>query len=555
MATVATMADNAAAERLIERYWEELLELEPLLGTAIGDERYDDRLPDPGPDGRAERDRLHRGALDEVAALNGSTLDDDTRISLDILDAIARRELATLEHRTDRLAAVSHLWGPAGLVGELASLQRADTPERVERYVARLAATPDYYEAVREIMREGIGDGVTAPRIVVERTLAQTDRLIEAGAEDSPALAPVPADDARARDLVRGAVSEHLLPALEGYREAVRDYLPHATETIGLSALPGGDAMYAAQILSWTTLELDPREVHELGARDLEQIQEERRRSAETLGHADAAAAEDAIANDSAYRFGSPEELKATAEAQVRKSWDVAPSWFGRLPGTNCEVKLVEPFREADMPFAFYNPPTEDGSRPGVYYVNGFDLSRKPKHQLASTTYHEANPGHHFQIALEQEMEDRPPLRRFGGFLAGSAFTEGWGLYSERLADEMGLFEDESERLGMLDLQGMRAGRLVTDTGIHALGWSRERAIRTLEEAGLPNVEATIEIDRYITMPGQALSYKIGQFEIERQRAAAAERDGASFALQAFHDRLLALGSLPLGALRRELER
>ena len=150
-------------------------------------------------------------------------------------------------------------------------------------------------------------------------------------------------------------------------------------------------------------------------------------------------------------------------------------------------------------------------------------------------------------------MEGRPALRRFGGFLAGSAFTEGWGLYSERLADEMGLYLDESERLGMLDLQGMRAARLVVDTGIHALGWTRERAIETLEGAGLPAVEATIETDRYITMPGQALSYKIGQFEIERQRAAASEREGAAFSLRAFHDRLLALGSLPLTALRREL--
>src|SRR5262245_2741923 len=268
------MTGDGAAERLFERYWEGLLEAEPILGTEIGDERYDDRLPDPGPEGRAERERLHRGALEEIALLDGSELGADTRITLDILEAIARRELASLEHRTDRLSAVSHLWGPAGMIGELASLQRADTPERLEKYAARISATPAYYEATREIMREGIADGVTAPRIVVERALAQTDRLIEAGAEDSPALAPVDAEDARGRDLLVGAVSQHLLPALEDYRQAIRDYLPHATETIGLLALPGGEEMYAATILSWTTLELDPREVHELGANDLAKIQE-----------------------------------------------------------------------------------------------------------------------------------------------------------------------------------------------------------------------------------------------------------------------------------------
>ncbi|MGH2540519.1 MAG: DUF885 domain-containing protein [Actinomycetota bacterium] len=546
---------SAAPDGLLRRYWDGLLEAEPMLGTAIGDERFDDRLPDPGPAGRARRERLHRGALEELGSFEVGGLDEDLRVSLDILEAIARRDLAALEHRTDRLSAVSHLWGPAGLVGELASLQRADTPERLDRYRARIAVSPAFYDAELEIMREGIADGVTAPRIVAERALAQTERLLAAGADDSPALAPVPTDDDAGRELLTRAIADHLLPALERYRDGVRDYLPNATETIGLSALPGGDAMYAAQILSWTTLELDAREVHELGAQDLDKIQEERGRSAGILGYPDAATAEAAIAMQAAFRFGSPDELKAVAEAQVRRSWDVAPAWFGRVPSANCEVRLVEAFREADMPFAFYNQPTEDGSRPGVYYVNGFDLERKPKHHLASTTYHEANPGHHFQIALEQEMDGRPALRRFGGFLAGSAFTEGWGLYSERLADEMGLYEDESERLGMLDLQGMRAARLVVDTGIHALGWTRDRAIATLEDAGLPNVEATIETDRYITMPGQALSYKIGQFEIERQRAAAAEREGAGFSLRAFHDRLLALGSLPLTALRRELAR
>jgi uncharacterized protein (DUF885 family) len=207
------------------------------------------------------------------------------------------------------------------------------------------------------------------------------------------------------------------------------------------------------------------------------------------------------------------------------------------------------------MPFAFYQPPSADGSRRGVYYVNAGDLAGKPLHHLATTTYHEANPGHHFQITLEQEIGERPALRRFGGLMAGAAFAEGWGLYSERLADEMGLFADEPERLGMLDMQAMRAARLVVDTGIHAFGWSREQAVAELEDAGVSQVDAAIETDRYITMPGQALAYKIGQFEIEQQRADTAKREGAAFSLPEFHDRLLALGSLPLSALRRELAR
>jgi uncharacterized protein (DUF885 family) len=239
----------------------------------------------------------------------------------------------------------------------------------------------------------------------------------------------------------------------------------------------------------------------------------------------------------------------------VRKGWDAAPRFFGRRPKDNCEVRPVEEFREADMPFAFYQPPSEDGSRPGIYYVNGFDLPSRPLHHLATTTYHEANPGHHFQISIEQEIEDRPALRRFGGLLAGSAFAEGWGLYSERLADEMGLFEDDVERFGMLDAQAHRAARLVVDTGIHAFGWSRDRSIQVLQEAGVPRTDAEIETDRYVTAPGQALTYKLGQFEIERRRADAAEQEGSAFSLRDFHDRLLGLGSIPLSALRRELAR
>jgi uncharacterized protein (DUF885 family) len=214
----------------------------------------------------------------------------------------------------------------------------------------------------------------------------------------------------------------------------------------------------------------------------------------------------------------------------------------------------VEEFREKDMPGAFYYGPSTDGARPGIYYVNCSDLELRPLHHVATTTYHEANPGHHFQISIEYEFSDRPALRRFGGIISGGAFTEGWGLYSERLAEEMGLFLNDYERLGMLEAQGMRAARLIVDSGLHAFGWDRDRAVAQMVEAGVPSFDAEIEVDRYIAQPGQALAYKIGQREIERWRAEAAKREGSAFSLSAFHDRLLALGSLPLPAIDRELK-
>jgi uncharacterized protein (DUF885 family) len=347
---------------------------------------------------------------------------------------------------------------------------------------------------------------------------------------------------------------EVLWPAYRRFLDTLRAYRPHARESLGLCALPNGEAMYAAEIRAWTTLELEPRRVHEMGVEDLERIQEERRRIARSLGHPDPEAAVREHQASGRNTAGSREEVVRLAEEQVQRGWEAAPRFFGRMPRANCQVRPIEEYREADMPFAFYQGPTEGGDRPGVYYVNTSDLPERPLHHLATTTYHEANPGHHFQVSIEQEMGERPLLRRFGGILAGSAFIEGWGLYSERLADEMGLFLDDYERLGMLDAQAFRAARLVVDTGIHAFGWDRERAIDQMVATGAPRLDSGIEVDRYISLPGQALSYKIGQFEIERWRADAEKRAGGSFSLRDFHDRLLAVGSLPLEAVARELE-
>ena len=344
------------------------------------------------------------------------------------------------------------------------------------------------------------------------------------------------------------------MPAFQRYLEMLREYRPHATETIGLYALPGGEELYASQILGWTTLEIEPQEAHDLGLADLEEIRAERRASATKLGYPDdpATAIKEHIASGEGIAKDKAELLQI-AEAQVQRGWDAAPGFFGKLPKASCKVVLVEDFREADMPAAFYMSATEDGSRPGMYYVNGYGLDMLPKHLLASVSYHEANPGHHFQISLAQERAERPAMLRFGGQLAGAALAEGWGLYCERLADEMGLYVDEWERLGMLEADAHRAARLVVDTGIHAFGWTRQRSIDLLVDCGASETDAEVDVDRYITMPAQALSYKVGQHEISRLRADAEAREGSAFSLKDFHDRLLALGELPLTALRRDM--
>jgi uncharacterized protein (DUF885 family) len=542
-------ADRARA--LADRFWDELLEREPTFATAIGDERYDDRLPDIGESGRALAHGRNRAALDQLATIDRSALDVDLRTTLDVLEAIATQVIEAIELRTDRLYMANHFVGPGVLLGDLASVHRTDSPERVDRYETRLRSFPGYLDACADIAREGIATGVVSPRIVVDRAIAQLERIVETPAEESPPIAAIAEDDGEARERIARSWTDVVAPAFARYLDVMRDYAPYAADDHALSALPGGDELYAAEIRSWTTLPLDPKEVHELGLQRWETIQAERERIATGLGYDDPAAALADRRSSGADTPASAEALVRLVEDQVGRSWDVAPGWFGRLPSANCRVKEIEAYRAADMALAFYLPPSADGDRPGTYYINTHDIPGKALHQIAAVTYHEANPGHHFQIALEMEFDDRPPLRRFGGLLAGSAFAEGWGLYSERLADEMGLYLDEWERLGMLTGQAHRAARLITDTGLHALGWSREDAIAKLEAGGSPHGESVTEVDRYIALPAQALAYMIGMHEIQEARERAEAR--GAFDIKAFHDQLLALGQLPLPALQREL--
>ena len=250
--------------------------------------------------------------------------------------------------------------------------------------------------------------------------------------------------------------------------------------------------------------------------------------------------------------FPAGHELASHRE-DIERAMAIAPKFFGRLPKAALEVWAVEEFKEKDAPFAYYFPPALDGSRPGIYYANGYDLPSRKFTKLATTTFHEAVPGHHFQIALEMENPNLNTFRRLGARIVGGAYVEGWGLYSERLADEMGLFRTEAERFGMLDAQAWRAARLVVDSGMHGLRWSRQRSIDFLLKTGLSETDAVIETDRYIAWPGQALTYKLGQREIERLRAEIANRDRDRFDLREFHDQVLAHGSLPLATLAREL--
>ncbi len=546
---------TSPVDALAERYWEGLLELWPTTATLYGDDRYDDRLEDPGPEGRAKLRRLHETTLAEVEAFPRDGLAVEDRITLDILGVVCRLQIEQDDQGFHELRVVDQIEGPQTLLPQLVQFQKADTPERLERLLARLRAYGTYMDANIGVLRDGIRSGRTAPRIVAERTIEQLERLLAVPIAEAvvPSLAQV-ADEA-AREQIREVVRDVVYPADARFLEVLRtEYLPHTRPEPGLWSAPNGDGLYRTQIRAWTTLDLDPAEVHELGLAELEAIRTEQRAIARAAGLGDDIAAyRERLAQDPTNRPATRDELLERARADVERALAAAPRAFGRLPRTPVEVRPVEEFKEQDAPFAYYLPPAADGSRPGIYYANTYDLGSRYFSNLAPTTYHEAVPGHHFQIALEIEHPRLNRFRRLGSRLVGAAFAEGWGLYSERLADELGLYRNDAERFGMLAAQAWRAARLVVDTGLHALRWSREQAIAFLREAGLTDTDAVIETDRYIVWPGQALAYKIGQREIERLRRELAARDGSRFDLRAFHDELLGHGSLPLATLAREL--
>ncbi len=558
MGDVSTAAD--AVNALSDRFWNGILDLSPITATLLGYEQGRDRLDDPGPVGRDKARSLFRDTLVSADAIEAeanpaSALPLEERITLDILRVICKVELEQQEQRFDCLKVVDQMDGPQTMLPLLAAFQTTDTPEKFDLFLARLADYPRFMAANTELVREGLANGLTAASIVTERVISQLERLFALPDDQSPVATALSVPGQADRERLVAAIGKYVRPADWIFLEALRGaYRQASRQEPGLWSAPGGERLYRTQIRAWTSLDMDAGELHRLGLEELEAIEGERRAIALVLGFgADTRAARAALRTGPGAGPSSAGELLDRARGQIERATAAAPGYFGLLPKAGCEVKAVEPYKEADAPAAYYYAPAVDGSRGGIYYVNTYDLPSRSFFGLASTSFHEAVPGHHFQLALQSEHPSLNAFRRLGSRMAGMAYAEGWGLYSERLADEMGLYLSPGERFGMLDGQAHRAARLVVDTGIHAFRWPRERSVAQLLEAGLSDTNAAIETDRYICLPAQALTYKVGQREIERLRGEASARLGPAFDLRAFHDAILGHGTLPLATLAKEL--
>lgn len=555
-------APAAAVGALAEEYWERQLREFPETGTYLGGGKYDDRLTDISPAAAAHRRAWAERTLARANALDAASLSEDDGLTLELLRTELRNELAGEVCRNE-LWSVNALGGPQVSFLRLPAFQRIETPEAGRNLLARYRQMPGSIDQHVANLREGLRLGYASPRIAVERTIAQLDALLATPDADLALLDPLDTRpegwsetewNAYERD-VRQVVRGELIPAFRRYRDFLHGtYLAEARTDVGVGANPRGAECYRALARAHTSLDLPPEEVHRIGLAEMERIQAEMRVITRRLfGSEDLPAVFRMLREDPQYAFDSREAVETFASDAVKRAEAKLPQAFGRLPKAPVVVKRMEAFQEKDAPAAYYFAPAADGSRPGVYYVNTYQPESRPRYTAEVLAFHEAVPGHHLQIAIAQELPGIAEFRRHAGT---TAFVEGWALYSERIAEELGLYSGDLDRLGMLSFDAWRAARLVVDAGMHSLGWSRERAIEyMLQNTAITPPDAANEIDRYIVWPGQALAYKMGQLEILRLRGEAEQRLGSRFDLRAFHDAVLESGAVPLPILRERVER
>ncbi|HEY6749047.1 MAG TPA: DUF885 domain-containing protein [Mycobacteriales bacterium] len=526
-------------------------ERNPIWASLAGLTGWDDRLPEPAES--AER---------ELAAGAGRIAEQSRRLDPAVLTAADRITRAVLMHAAGAVADIVNarvldhtvsdtFTSPThGLLVNLPLVPVSDA-DQAEAYLRRLGAVPPYLAAVADRHRAGLASGRSPVAHLVSATIDRLDRyLADPGGDPlrQPGRDGAPADFAGRRDRV---LADVVRPAVADYRRLLADdVLGHArpSDRAGLCWVPGGDDAYAALVRVHTTTNTDPDDLHHTGLELMDGLADEYAELGATVfGTADVATVLHRLRGDPALRWTDPAQILATSRDAVRRAEAAAADWFGRLPAGRCEVRAVPEVATKSMGSAYYTAASLNGTRPGIFFVNTSDPGERPCYQLEAVTFHEAVPGHHLQLALAQELTDLPLLRRLS---TPTAYVEGWALYAERLADEMGLYSDDLTRLGMITEDSCRAARLVVDTGLHAHGWSRSRALSYFRtHTAMAELEIAQEVDRYLAEPAQALSYMTGRLEIERLRRAAETTLGPRFTLNTFHNTILTHGALPLPVL------
>lgn len=535
--------------QLAEELLAVLFDADPVGATLYGIRGRDDRLSDISAGNeltlreRAENIRVRAMAVDTAHA------DLEQRLTIAVVVHQAQALVDQFDARSPEYTVIGNLFAPvAGVLFRLGQVPVGDAPQ-AEDFLLRLRQIPEFTAAAAQRHREGVAAGRVPVRPLVDNAIEHLDGYL-AEPDADPLLTPELPGPALEEERKRLLV-EVVHPALREYRNVLAaEIAQHSrpTEQPGLCWINGGREIYRRLVHSQTTTEHTPEELHEIGQTHLLSLRGEiGELGANIWGESDPDAVLRRLRADPALYWRDGEELLTAARSAITKAEAVAPQWFGRLPSQPCEVRPVPGTASASTPIGVYLAPALDGSRPGVYFANTEQAEQRPRFASEVIAFHEVVPGHHLQFSLAQYRADLPLLRRL---ISITAYTEGWGLYTERLADEMGLYSDDLARLGMVVQDLLCAARLVVDTGLHEFGWGWQHALDyLLAHTTLSRLEAASEIDRYISVPGQALSYLLGRLEIERIRRTARERLGAAFDIRRFHDAILGHGALPLSTL------
>jgi uncharacterized protein (DUF885 family) len=549
---------TSGMHQLADEVHDTVMALSPLEASVLGDHRFDATVPDVSPDGRAAA----RAALDDLrerlTALAGGTLTPDERVTADVAHhavAQARHELDDRYVRSAAgpMASGAGIGSPVSAVVSLLPKVSVREAAQARDLLTRYRRIPGWLAATESQLRAGVAAGCVPAARLVALTVRQLDRYLATGEADDPLVREPPAgmdDGRRWRAALAEAVDTGIRPALRRHRGVLADEVAPAARTdadVGLGHLPGGDELYRDAAALHTTTGTTPERYHQVGLDLIAELADEYRDlGGRVLGTTDLGEIFGRLRDDPSLRFGSAEQIRATAEASLRRAQRALPDWFGDNAATTCEVREIPAVEAPESTIAYYQPPALDGTRHGTYYVNTSAPTTRPRFEAEALAFHESVPGHHTQIAMALAL-DLPTLRRVRYL---TAYAEGWALYVERLADEMGLYSRDLDRLGMVSFDSWRACRLVVDTGMHALGWSRDRAVRfMLDNSPLAANNIANEVDRYIAWPGQALAYMAGRLRIVALRDHARRTLGARFDIAAFHDAVLGSGPVPLHTL------
>ncbi len=550
--------------KLADEYWEGQLASSPVSATTIGDRRYDHLLADITPEGRELDRRRLADVLERARAIDRDDLEPADQLTRLALINELEGDLALIDCGLDDWS-VDPLNGPQVSFLNIESFQRVRSVEEGRAMAQRWQAMGPYVDVHVASLRRSLDQGRIATRDAILKVIEEIGDLLQQPEDEWPLLKPLEtshpdwssAERTEFEEALRRAVRESVRPAMARYGKFLQEeLLPRARsqERPGIVHIPGGIDCYRNLVRVHTSLDLSPEDIHQTGLAEVSRINAEMERLGErVLGTSDRREILSRLRTDPDLYFETADQVADKAESALRRAQEAVPDWFGVLPRTSCEVTRMEKHEEKHSTIAYYREPAIDGSRPGRYYINTSEPRTRPRYEAEALAYHEAVPGHHLQIALTQELSGLPAFRRYEGV---TAFVEGWALYTERLADDMGLYTSDLDRMGMLSYEAWRACRLVVDTGMHAKSWSRQKAIDfMLDNTALAKNNIVNEVDRYIVWPGQALAYKIGQLEILRLREEAKSRLGERFDIKAFHDTVLGNGAVPLESVRHAVEK